>query len=49
MSVPVSSEVAREMFEAAPPGSPELDVATKAWADAIVRELIVIPNSEDDE
>lgn len=48
MITPVSCEVAREMFEAAPPGSPELDVATKAWADAIVRELVVI-SDEDDE
>lgn len=49
MPVPVSSEVAREMFEDAPPGSPELDKATQAWANALAREYLMQPSDEDDE
>lgn len=42
-NVSVSREVARQMFEDASLGSPELDVATKAWADALVRDLASLP------
>lgn len=38
--IPISYEVAKQMFDDAPPGTLELDEATQLCIDAIVRERL---------